>query len=97
MPQPTGTDQSFGFVNKNGASRIARCACRSPRRSWLTADPRALFGTKESVDLFANSNGAFEIGEMSAILQCDHASIWDSLSDVLGRSGGDEFVIARDD
>jgi hypothetical protein len=34
---------------------------------------------------------------MFAILQCDHAGIWNRLSDVLGCSGGDEVVIAIDD
>ena len=40
-------------------------------------------GTKESVGLIANSNGAFEIGEMSAALQRDQAGIGNCLSDVL--------------
>jgi hypothetical protein len=53
--------------------------------------------TKESVDMFANDNRAFEIGEMSAVFQRDHAGIWNCLSDVRGRSGGDEVVIAIDD
>jgi hypothetical protein len=53
--------------------------------------------TKERVNLFVNGHWAFEIGEMSAIFQRDHAGIRDCLSNVLGRNGGDEFVIARND
>ena len=70
---------------------------RDPRRSWIIGDEGASFGTKESVDLFVNGNGAFEIGGMSAVLQSDQVGIWNCLSDVLGCSGGDEFVVARDD
>jgi hypothetical protein len=53
--------------------------------------------TKESVDLFANDNRAFEMGEMSAVFQGDHAGIWNCLSDVRGRGGGDEVVVAIED
>jgi hypothetical protein len=66
----------------------------TPLIDWLE---RASFGTKENVNLFANSSRAFDIGEVSTILQCDHVCIWNRLSDVLSRGDGDKFVIARDD
>jgi hypothetical protein len=51
--------------------------------------------TEESVNLFVNVNGAFEIGEMSAVFQGGHPGIRNCLRDVLRRRGGDEFVVAR--
>jgi hypothetical protein len=71
--------------------------CRSPLRSWLTEAERASFAVKESADIFANGNRAFEVGEMSAVFQRNHVRIWNCLSDAFGRGGGDEFVITGDD
>ena len=49
---------------------------------------------KESIDLFANGNRAFEIGEMSTVFQRDQPGIWNCLGDVVCRSSGDEVVVA---
>src|SRR6266481_1579904 len=57
----------------------------------------ALLRAKEGIDLFVNGSRAFEIGEVSAAFQRDHAGIWNCLSNVLSRSDGNEFVVARND
>ena len=58
---------------------------------------RLLLASKENVNLFSHGHRAFEIGEMSAIFQRYHAGIWNCLSNVLSRSGRDEFVVASVD
>src|SRR5260370_42678487 len=59
--------------------------------NWL-----ALLGAKEGIDLFVNGSRAFEIGEVSAAFHRDHAGIWNCLSNVLSRRGGNELLIATD-
>jgi hypothetical protein len=48
---------------------------RSPCLLWLSS------GSEEVVEHAPNLAGTFEIGEMSAILECDELSFWDRLRD----------------
>ncbi len=68
----------------------------NPVREGLPTN-RLLLRAKEGVNLFAKSVGAFEVREMSAAFQSNHACIWNCLRDVLSRTSGDEVVIAVDD
>src|SRR5581483_10255421 len=56
-----------------------------------------LFETKECVDILADGRGAFHVGEVSAVFQCDQAGLRNRVCDVLGRGGGDEVVVTMDD
>src|SRR6266852_7537732 len=81
----------------DGNSEIAgRTGSRAKINSELPTI-RELLGAKEGVNLFAKSVGAFEVREMSAVFQRNHACIWNCLRDVLSRTSRDEVVIAVDD
>jgi hypothetical protein len=48
---------------------------------------RLLLAAKENINLLSDSNWTFEIGEMSAVFQRNHAGIWKCLSNMLSRGG----------